>query len=137
MINDPQIVQEIQSSWAGVERLARHPENYCLPGFPVTRIVSAGPPELLNLPLFLAYSVLDNVLSQLRDQGLFACQSWMLGKKMVASKQVLPWQNYALIDQGRDRRNDLAHQAIYVPRAECKKYITAVGAELKAWGIVV
>jgi hypothetical protein len=136
MIIDPDALQEIRASWAGVSKLARHPTNYSIPNPMVTMVVPAGPPQLPNLPFFLAYSVLDSVLSELRDQGHFACKSWMLKQKMLASKTGLIWQDYDTVDAGRERRNELAHEAKFLSRDECRLYIDAVGHELAAWGIV-
>lgn len=100
--------------------------------------VSVGsfvPNAFWNLPFLLAYTVLDETLSVLRDQGEFVCNSWMLGAKMDASKVYLPWQNYDLVFKGKEARNDLAHQALVLKKRECFIYIDAIEAELRAWGI--
>lgn len=137
MITNLDALEDIQASWLGVAKLAKHPEHYSIPSPMVTMVVPAGPPELLNLPFFLAYAVLDSVLSQLIEEGQFACNSWKLKPKMLASISVLPWQNYAKVDQGRVHRNELAHEAKFLSREDCRLYIQAVESELIAWGILV
>jgi hypothetical protein len=95
------------------------------------------PPEsFYNLPLVLAYAILDEVLSALIAQGVFACRDWKLGSKMVASKTKLAWQNYLLVDSGKTARNELAHRATLVERAHCLQFIEAIEVELRAWGVI-
>ncbi len=94
------------------------------------------PEDSYNLPLVLAYAVLDRVLRELRDQGAFTCNTWKLGAKMAASQNVLPWQDYHLVDNGRVARNYLAHKAKLLSKADCLQFIDAIESELTAWNIV-
>ncbi len=55
---------------------------------------------------------------------------------MNTSRKVLPWQDYKSVDEGRNKRNDLAHEAQLVSKADCQRFIDAIEAELMAWGIV-
>ncbi len=55
---------------------------------------------------------------------------------MAASQNALPWQDYELINNGRDARNALAHQAKLLSKADCLRFIDAIESELKAWGVV-
>ena len=80
--------------------------------------------------------VLDEVLIELRDQGEFASKGRHLGHRMRDSRGSLPWHDYPLVDSGKKARNDLAHKAIIAPIADCKKYVDAIEAELKAWGVL-
>ena len=89
-----------------------------------------------NLPLVLAYAVLDQVLNELRDQGTFTSQTQKMGDKMNASRKALPWQDYKSVDDGREARNNLAHEAQLVSKADCLRFIDAIEAELKAWSIL-
>jgi hypothetical protein len=137
MITDQQSLQAIRDSWAGVRELKKHAQLMRLvPGMGFIDFGGSTPDAFWNLPFALAYSVLDQALSALRDQSVFVCGTWMLGPKMEASKQHLPWQDYDLVSRGKDARNDLAHRAILLPKKECFLYVDAVGVELKAWGIV-
>jgi hypothetical protein len=54
---------------------------------------------------------------------------------MVGS--IVPWQDYALVDQARNSRNQIAHQRAVIERAETWRFIDAIEVELRAWQIVV
>ena len=135
MIRNRQAKSEIAQDWRVVRKLCAgsHRQSF-LPGFGY--ISETRPADSYNLPLVLAYAVLDLVLRELRDQGEFTCKAWQLGKKMAASQNALPWQDYDLVNNGRDARNDLAHQAKLLSKADCLRFIDAVESELKAWSIV-
>ena len=107
MIIDNQSLTEIRESWNGVRKLRTH-DGLCpiVPGAGTMNAASLMPEGFWNLPFLLAYSVLDNVLTVLRDQGVFECRSWMLGKKMEASRSQLAWQNYDLVFSGKEARNN-------------------------------
>ncbi len=94
------------------------------------------PEDSYNLPFVLAYAVLDQVLNELRTQGAFTCKTRKLGDKMTASQNVLPWQDYDLVNNGRVARNDLAHEAQLLSKVDCLRFIDAIESELKTWGIV-
>ena len=53
-----------------------------------------------NLPLVLAFSLLDYALSELLTDP-----PGLLGQKMEASKGVLQWHDYELVERGRIKRN--------------------------------
>jgi hypothetical protein len=89
--------------------------------------------EFYNLPFMLAYSVLEDAIDFLDVSGKIAKAGWKLGPRMEVAKTVLTWIDFALVDDGREKRNDLAHEAKLLPRKDCIHYIEAIGAELKAW----
>ena len=89
-----------------------------------------------NLLLASAYSVLEEVLQAYRDQGTFACKSSKLGMLLNASKASLPWRDWTLVDEGREKRNQSVHDRIYLPHLECRNYIAAVELELVEMGIL-
>ena len=134
MIHNRQTKLEIAQDLSVVRKLCHAGDTYFLPGFGV--INETPPKEFYNLPLVLAYAVLDRVLHVLRDQGEFSCKSWMLGAKMDASRNKLPWKDYCLVDKGRNARNDLAHEAKLLSKADCLRFIDAIESELRAWSIV-
>ena len=103
-------------------------------------MINETPPEqLYNLPFVLAYAALDEVLGELVKQGTVPRQKKarpLLGAKMEASRSVLPWRNYVLVESGKAARNDLAHNAKLLDKAACFKFIDAIEAELKYWGVL-
>jgi hypothetical protein len=126
---------EIRQCWLAVRKLCDGPRRvFFMEG---GGFVEPQPPdELYNLPFALAYAVLDQALNKCRDAGAFACKHWQLEKRMIASMASLPWQDYALVDAGRLARNKLAHEAALLTKADCRKYINGIEAELKAWGAI-
>lgn len=54
----------------------------------------------------------------------------------LASEEYLPWNHFALIQEGYARRNDVAHRVEVLPRGECWRYIDGIKAELTGWGIL-
>jgi hypothetical protein len=102
--------------------------------------VNETPPEsFYNVPFMLAYAVLDQVLTEFMHQGIFKCRDRnrsMLGEKMNASRPSVRWQDYDLIEKGKFARNELAHEAKIVDRANCFIFIDAIERELKTWSVI-
>ncbi len=69
MINDPTVRADIAKQWAAVKTLCRDSHRQAMVG---SVFINETPPEeLYNLPLVLAYAVLDQVFDALIDQGTF------------------------------------------------------------------
>lgn len=133
MIRDSTIRQELSEDWAVVRKLCRSAPSYQISGG--AYVNTTYPDEYYNLPLVLAYAVMEGCLNQMRDEGLFSCKDWKLGAKMEAARH-LPWCDYKLIEAGRNARNDLAHRGLLVNKAECLRYVEAIEAELKTWSVL-
>jgi len=88
------------------------------------------------LCLLFACSVLEHVLLQLRDEGVFKSKSTMLGPMMAESKGILPWHDYGAVDRARECRNSIAHERKIPERKETWRYIDAVETQLNAWKIL-
>jgi hypothetical protein len=136
MIHDPQTRSEIAQEWGAVRKLCTGSHRqYQVSGV----FINETPPDsFYNLPFLLAYAVLDQVLAELIDQGTISCQKRrpLLGDKMAASQNAIPWQDYALVDRGRVARNELAHEAKLLTRTDCFAFIEAIENELSAWGVI-
>lgn len=89
-----------------------------------------------NLVLLFAFSVFEDVLKQLKAEKYFVSDNNHLGNLMHKSKKYLPWQNFPLIDEAREKRNDIAHDQTLLPRGDCWKYIDAIENELVKWGVI-
>ena len=89
-----------------------------------------------SLTLLFGFTVLEHVLQQLRDEGRFSCNSFFVGKLMSASQNSLPWIDYALVDEARRRRNDIAHRQQWIEIDDCKRYLDAIESELRGWNIL-
>lgn len=138
MIRDTQVRCEIEQEWNAVRKLCA--DSHRLAMLPVGAIINETPPEsFYNLPLVLAFAVLERVLTQLGDERAIPEAPGRrppLGARMGESKEALRWQDYALVERGRNKRNDLAHKATLVQRADCFKFIDAIEVELRAWGVL-
>jgi hypothetical protein len=139
MINDPLMLSEIGKQWAAVRTLCRGSHRQIvMPG--AGTYCETPPDELFNLPLVLAYGVMDQVLDELILQGTFPNPSGRkppLGAKMDASRAHPSWLDYAQIELGKKARNDVAHEGTLFPKADCLRFIDAIERQLKAWGIIV
>jgi hypothetical protein len=122
MIKDSLVKSEILKDWRAVRKLHDMPSDY--------------PVGFLNLALLLAYSVLDQVLRQAIVEGKFNCDPRAtLGEKMKKSRPNISWVNYDVVKQGKKARNDLAHEGEVASIANCRKFIAAIEAELRAWSL--
>ena len=94
MIQDEATLTELRSEWATVV-VARNmvARNLAASSF---GIGSIGPSHIFrnfaySLCLLFAFSVLEHVLLQLRDEGAFSSKTTQLGDLMHASKDALTW----------------------------------------------
>jgi hypothetical protein len=86
--------------------------------------------------LLFAFTVLERVLLQLRREGAFTSKSSQLGHLMEGSRKALPWSDFDLVDEARDRRNDVAHRLTVLERADTWRYVDAIETELRAWAVL-
>jgi hypothetical protein len=137
MITDRLALDEIRKDWEGVEKLSAQVDNVARWAFG-----SAGSmanflnDAAQNLPFLHASGVLNNVLAQLRDEGAFRSGGRTLGHLLNDSQNALPWTNYALVREGVDRRNKVAHEGELLSRHDCRKHINAIRDELRGWRIL-
>ena len=137
MIRDPSVLASIRASWEFVRHSRNVAVGNCNAATWVVGFNQTGMRDLcFNLILASAYSVLEEVLQALRDESVFACKSSKLGQLLVASKSVLPWQNWQLIDEGRDKRNQSVHDKGYMAHAEGRNYIAALEQELLTFKVL-
>ena len=91
--------------------------------------------------VFMAFSTLEKFLAEWESAiGLTEKEkSRGLKKLMKESKKVkngveaLEWSDYALVDEGRELRNELAHHHLTEERASTLTYVKAVQDELAVW----
>ena len=137
MITDPALLQETRDGWEFV----RHSRNVAVGNCNAATLVlgfnQSGMRDLcFNLLLASAFSVLEQTLRALRDQGEFASRRDQLGVLLNSSRTALPWVNWVLIDAGRNDRNQSVHARTYLPHGTCRDYIAAIEEELVAWRVL-
>jgi len=138
MIKDASTLSDIRAQWNAVRTLAsRGATGAQIPGGPYVNF----PPKdsrFYNLPFLLAYATLEQVLELLAYEGTIPPpkEKPTLHTRMNASQSHLPWQSFATVDEGKRRRNALAHDATLLDEQDCLHYIRAVEEELVAWSII-
>ena len=138
MITNPVALALIRTQWSVVLRFceASHAQYMSPSGC----YINETPPEsFFNLPLILAFGVLDQVLDEFIRQKIVprpAGRSTQLAAKMDAAKSAITWQNFSHIELGREERNKVAHDGNLLGRATCIIYVKAIEAELSAWHIL-
>lgn len=131
--------KEIQEDWDGVRKFQSKIQAHLNAS---GGVIGGGATHQLrnishNLTLLFAFSVLETVLKQLRDEGVFSEKSNGLKKLMYSSKKGLTWVDFKVADKARNERNKVAHQQETLERADCWKFIDAIEKELISWTIVV
>ena len=139
MIRDSAIKTEIQEDWNGVRKFQSSIQVNLNAS---SGVIGVGATNKLrnishNLTLLFAFSVLEAVLKQLRDEGKFSERSNGLKKLMNSSINGLFWIDFNLVDEAREERNKVAHEQKTLERGDCWKYIDAIEKELMSWNIVV
>ncbi len=137
MITDPTALQAARDGWEFVRHSRNVTVGNCNAATLIVGFNQAGIRDLcFNLLLASAFSVLEDVLRALRDQGAFATQDNRLGPLMSSSRSALPWVNWVLVDAARNDRNQSVHARTYLPHAKCRDYIAAIEQELVSWGVL-
>lgn len=139
MITNTQSLQSIRQSWNSVRIYEAMIDTHTnAPAFSPFGFVGAARFANLcySLIVLFAFSVLEDVLTELHSEGKFPSRSTHLGALLNASKAYLCWQNFAAVDSARIRRNEIAHDQKSVSPAECKASLAAIEDELVAWGIL-
>ena len=88
-----------------------------------------------GLILPFAFSVLQRVLIELREERIFSCDSVSMALLMQRSKASVPWVDYTTIRTGSEVTNELVQSQKIPCTAATWKYVNAIEAELVAWNI--
>ena len=136
MITDPKILASIRSQWRVVKRFCESSHVQYMS--PSGAYINETPPErFFNLPLILAFSVLDQVLKELIQQGSVPRPNGgLLGAKMKSARSAIAWQNYNYVECGKDERNAVAHDGKLLDREACLAFVNAIEIELYAWQVL-
>lgn len=137
MIRDAQCLETLRKEW----EFARSRRDFIFRNAVGSSVLGGHPSLPLmdycnNLALVFAYSVLQDVLAQLKDEGLFDGKRSTLGALMHDSRRELTWKNFPLVDQGRKARNGIAHDQGVLPRDKCWEYVDAIEQELLGWQVL-
>ena len=137
MITDPTALQSARDAWEFVRSSRNVIVGNCNVATMVVGFNQARIRDLcFNLLLASAFSVVEDVLRQLRDEGKFTGKDNRLVPLMNNSRSVLPWVDWTLVDAGRNDRNQSVHDRTYLAHVKCRDYIAAIERELVAWGVL-
>jgi hypothetical protein len=134
LIQNKKLLRALVREWEGVRltlALVKSNMNGALSSGGSTRFTDLS----YSLVLPFAFSVLQQVLVELRDEGIFACDSGLLEPLMHCSRTSLPWMDYRTIRIGSEVSNDFVRNQKIPSTAMTWKYIDAIEAELVAWNI--
>jgi hypothetical protein len=137
VINDKLIKKELRESWNTVLSTKEMVKANIVFAFAGGGYTSKQFRNLsYNLTLLFAFTVVENALLQMRDEGKFKSKSSQLGALMDNSKNKIPWTDYQKIDEARNKRNEIAHQQKWIDLELCLSYLDAIEVELINWGIL-
>ena len=138
MITDAMVLKEVRDGWEFVRESRNLIVGNCNVATFTVGFSQTGIRNLcFNLLLASAFSVLEEVLRQLRTEGKFVSKKEQLGYLMSSSRDTLPWSNYDFIDKARNERNLSVHQRKYMSHEQCRDYIAGIERELVAWGVLL
>lgn len=89
-----------------------------------------------NLTLIQAYAALGVALLYKLGKPVTNKTSLKSLITQCEEANLVTWKDLTLMDEGREKRNDVAHHAKWINRAEVFKYAEAIQEELIAMGIL-
>ena len=89
-----------------------------------------------SLLVINAFAGLEEVLEQLRVQGVFTSSRRTLADLMTNSLPTLAWKNFAALDAARLTRNQIAHEQRFLDPKACENILDLIETELLGWGVL-
>lgn len=89
-----------------------------------------------NLLVLNAFAGLEEVLEQLRTEGVFTSQRRKLAELMKNSLGVMAWKDFAAVDAARGQRNRIAHEQQLLDVSQCEAILDLIEAELLEWRVL-
>jgi hypothetical protein len=135
LITDVTTLSALRSEWAAVVKVREHMRR--LMAGPVGSIADGALHSVVyNLPLFMAFNVLERALRALKKQRQIPGHSEQLGDLMDMFQGDPSWLEWSVLRDGERRRHAIAHAGELFSGVECLTDIEAVEEQLRAWGIV-
>jgi hypothetical protein len=135
IISDSAVVGALRSEWSAVVQV-RDRMSKLMAG-PVGSIADGTLHSVVyNLPLLLAFNVLEKVLRAVKKQRQIPGNSEQLGDLMDLLQGDPSWQEWSVLRDGERRRHAIIHAGELFSGVECLADIAAVEEQLGAWGIL-
>jgi hypothetical protein len=135
LIIDANAVATIRTEWSAVVKVREHMRH--LMAGPVGSIADGALHSVVyNLPLLLAFNVLERALRALKRQRQIAGSSEQLGDLMDLFQGDPSWLEWSVLRDGERRRHAIVHSGELFSGVECLADIEAVEEQLGAWEIL-
>ncbi len=135
LITDGGTVATIRSEWSAVVTVRERMRN--LMAGPVGSIADGALYSVVyNLPLLLAFNVLERALRALKKQRQIPGQEQQLGELMDLFQGDPSWLEWSVLRDGERRRHAIMHTGELFSGVECLADIAAVEEQLDAWGML-
>src|ERR1700684_4735754 len=135
LITDSGAVAPIRSEWSAAVTVRDRMRN--LMAGPVGSIADGALHSVVyNLPLLLAFNVLEKVLRGLKRQRQIPGSSEQLGDLLDMFQGDPSWLEWSVLRDGERRRHAIACTGELFSGVECLADIDAVEEQLRAWGIL-
>jgi hypothetical protein len=134
-ITDQAALLAIRSEWSAVVRVRERMRK--LMSGPVGSISDGALHSVVyNLPLLLAFNVLERVLQALKKQRQIPGHGERLGELMDTLQGDPSWLEWSVLRDGERRRHAIDHDGELFPGVECLADIAAVEEQLGAWQLL-
>jgi hypothetical protein len=135
LITDHTALWTIRSEWSAVVTV-RERMRHLMAG-PVGSIADGALHSVVyNLPLLLAFNVLERVLRALKKQRQIPGHSEQLGDLMDVFQGDPSWLEWSVLRDGERRRHAIEHDGELFSGVECLADIAAVEEQLSAWQLL-
>ena len=134
---DQNTLQHLKLEWAGVAKMRERMRTLVVVTFATGAITGPALASVLyNLPLLLAFDVLQQTLAKARDQNFFPCSRDQLGVLMECAKDCLPWNDWPGLRDGVRRRNQVAHDGQLFSAEQCLLDVANIENQLVSWAVI-
>jgi hypothetical protein len=135
LITDARALATIRTEWAAVVKVREHMRK--LMSGPVGSIADGALHSVVyNLPLLLAFNVLEKVLRALKRQRQIPGSSEQLGDLLDMFQGDPSWLEWSVLRDGERRRHAIGGSGELFSGVECLTDIEAVEEQLGAWEIL-
>jgi hypothetical protein len=135
LITDATALSAIRSEWSAVVKVRDRMRK--LMAGPVGSIADGTLHSVVyNLPLLLAFDVLEKVLRALKKQRQVPGSSEQLGDLMDVFQGDPSWLEWSVLRDGERRRHAITHAGELFSGVECIADIAAVEEQLAVWEIL-
>src|SRR5215216_6846286 len=137
MIVYPSYMATLQAEWNGVIWMRERIRHLVILTFALDAKKSPAFGDVLyNLPLVIAFGVLKQALQQAKDQERSRDSQWPLDTLMESAKTSLPWIDWQCLREAVKRQTEVSLGGMLFGDVQCLQDITAIEAQLVAWGII-